>query len=37
MNGEMQFDVALIPSAGAVKALGSVVAGRANPFVFPKF
>jgi phosphate acetyltransferase len=35
VDGEMQFDAALIPSVGERKAKGSTVAGKANVFVFP--
>ena len=35
VDGEMQFDAALIPSVGERKAKGSPVAGKANVFIFP--
>ncbi|MBS9337589.1 phosphate acetyltransferase [Fructobacillus parabroussonetiae] len=35
IDGELQFDAALVPSVGKAKAAGSTVAGQANVFVFP--
>ncbi|MBS9334521.1 phosphate acetyltransferase [Fructobacillus sp. M1-13] len=35
IDGELQFDAALIPSVGQSKAPNSAVAGQANVFVFP--
>lgn len=35
LDGELQFDAALVPSVGEKKAPGSNVAGKANVFIFP--
>ena len=35
MDGELQFDAALVPTVANQKAKGSSVAGQANVFVFP--
>lgn len=35
LDGEMQFDAAIVPSVGQSKAPGSAVAGQANTLIFP--
>lgn len=35
IDGELQFDAAIVPSVGEFKAPGSSVAGHANVFIFP--
>ena len=35
LDGELQFDAAIVPSVGEQKAKGSKVAGHANVFIFP--
>ena len=35
LDGEFQFDAAVAPEVGELKAPGSKVAGHANVFVFP--
>ncbi len=35
LDGELQFDAAIVPSVGEKKAPGSDVAGHANVFIFP--
>jgi phosphate acetyltransferase len=35
VDGEMQFDAAVLPKVGERKAPGSKVAGKANTFIFP--
>ena len=35
MDGELQFDAAIVPSVGAQKNKGGAVQGDANVFIFP--
>ena len=35
LDGELQFDAAIVPSVAALKAPESDVAGKANVFIFP--
>ena len=35
LDGELQFDAAIVPEVAALKAPGSSVAGHANVFIFP--
>jgi len=35
IDGELQFDAAIAPEVGEIKAPGSLVAGHANTFIFP--
>lgn len=35
LDGELQFDAAIVPAVGEMKANGSTVAGHANVFIFP--
>ena len=37
LDGELQFDAAIVPSVGEQKAKGPKVAGHANVFIFPDF
>ena len=35
LDGELQFDAAIVPAVGEMKAKGSTVSGHANVFIFP--